>query len=56
MTYDARGRWTRTDRPELLSDRLGYPPERGDEDWAATEAARNEAAAGRAVLEAKETS
>lgn len=35
MTYDADGRWARTDRPEMLSDRLGYPPERGDEDWAA---------------------
>jgi hypothetical protein len=23
MTYDASGRWTRTDRPEMLSDRLG---------------------------------
>lgn len=32
------------DRPEMLSDRLGYPPERGDEDWAAIKAARKAAA------------
>ncbi len=40
MTYDNEGRWTRTDRPELPSDRLGYPPEVGDADWPALKAAR----------------
>lgn len=33
-----KGHWVRTDRPEMLSDRLGYPPERGDMDWAIAEA------------------
>ncbi len=40
MTNDGHGRWTRTDRPELISDRLVHPPEIGDADWLALKAAR----------------
>lgn len=40
--YDGQGRWIREDRPEMLSDRLGYPPERGDEDWQRIKAAREQ--------------
>jgi hypothetical protein len=40
--YDDCGNWIREDRPELLSDRLGYPSERGDEDWARIQAAREQ--------------
>lgn len=45
--YDEGGRWIREDRPEMLSDRLGYPSERGDEDWLRISAAReSESSAG----------
>ena len=27
------GQWTRTDRPEISCDRLGYPEQVGDEEW-----------------------
>lgn len=40
--YDERGRWVRQDRPEMLSDRLGYPSERGDQDWLRISAVRDQ--------------
>lgn len=41
-SYDSRGRWVREDRPEMLSDRLGYPAEVGDEDWKRVAATRKQ--------------
>jgi 8-oxo-dGTP pyrophosphatase MutT (NUDIX family) len=35
--------WSRTDRPELVSDRLGYPADVGDEAWQRIQAARTAA-------------
>lgn len=44
--YDDRGRWIREDRPEMLSDRLGYPGKVGDEDWQRIEGAHEQAESG----------
>jgi hypothetical protein len=44
--YDERGRWVRTDRPEMLSDRLGYPSSVGDKDWRRVKARREQPAEG----------
>lgn len=41
--YDDRGRWTREDRPEMLSDRLGYDTSVGDDDWKRIAATREQA-------------